>query len=76
VPATRTEFWIKKIQGNRERDFRDREKLLADGWRILTIWECALKGKHKRPLTDIAEEVAEWILRRDADVPQLIIRHI
>jgi DNA mismatch endonuclease (patch repair protein) len=49
--------------------------LLSDGWRILTIWECALKGKHKRPLEDIIETVAQWILAADPSVPQLVVRH-
>lgn len=76
VPATRTEFWMKKIQGNRERDFRDQAKLLTEGWRILTIWECALKGKHKRSPVEIAVQVADWILAPDPAVPHLIIRHL
>lgn len=75
VPATRTEFWMNKIQSNRERDYRDVEKLLADRWRVLTIWECALKGKHRRPVADIVNEVAAWILAEDPEVPQLVIRH-
>jgi DNA mismatch endonuclease (patch repair protein) len=65
-----------KIQGNRDRDFRDEAKLLAAGWRVLTIWECALKGKQKRLTADVAEQVAAWILAPDAEVPLLNIRHI
>jgi DNA mismatch endonuclease (patch repair protein) len=75
LPATRTDFWLGKIQGNRDRDFRDQARLQSDGWRILTIWECALKGRHKRPLDDIIETVAQWILAVDPSVPQLVVRH-
>lgn len=76
VPATRTDFWMGKIQGNRERDFRDQSRLLSDGWRILTIWECSLKGRHKRPLDEIIETVSQWILAADPSVPQLVVRHV
>lgn len=75
VPATRTEFWMEKIQSNRERDFRDEEALIASGWRVLTIWECALKGKQKRSTEAIVEEAATWILSLDPAAPQLVIRH-
>lgn len=75
-PGTRTEFWMGKIQGNRERDFRNEAKLLEDGWRVLTIWECALKGKQKRTLTAIAEQAGSWILGRDAEALHLVIRHV
>lgn len=45
VPATRTEWWLDKINGNKKRD-SENEKLLTDmGWRVITIWECELKPK-------------------------------
>jgi DNA mismatch endonuclease (patch repair protein) len=75
VPATRTEFWLTKIQANRNRDYRDESKLLASGWRVLTIWECALKGRLKQPASEVASQAATWILAADPIVPQLNIRH-
>lgn len=44
LPATRTEFWNTKISINRARDARACEALRAQGWRVLIIWECCLKG--------------------------------
>jgi DNA mismatch endonuclease (patch repair protein) len=76
VPATRTQFWVEKIQANCDRDDRDVAKLLAAGWRILTVWECALKGKQKRSTTDIVDQIARWILEPDPDMPRLDIRHL
>jgi DNA mismatch endonuclease (patch repair protein) len=75
VPATRTEFWMQKIQSNRDRDIRDEAKLLAAGWRILTVWECAIKGKEKRPVNDVVAQATEWILKADAKQTHLNIRH-
>jgi DNA mismatch endonuclease (patch repair protein) len=65
-----------KIQANRDRDYRAEGKLLADGWRVLTIWECALKGKQKRAEADVVAQIAEWILDSDPEVPHLNILHL
>lgn len=43
IPRTRTEFWSKKIERNKERDERAKEALRRMGWNVLTIWECQLK---------------------------------
>jgi DNA mismatch endonuclease (patch repair protein) len=37
-------FWTKKIAANQARDRRTQESLRADGWSVLTIWECELKN--------------------------------
>ena len=61
MPKSKTEFWTDKIGGNIERDKRKMQTLLDEGWRVLIVWECAVKGKQERiPLTaDLAEK---WIL--------------
>lgn len=43
VPKTRTDFWLNKIEGNKERDAASEKKLLELGWRAITVWECNLK---------------------------------
>lgn len=40
TPKTRTEFWKRKFEANVERDRRNIEVLVADGWRVLIVWEC------------------------------------
>lgn len=75
VPSTRTDFWLSKIQGNRDRDYRDATNLLTTGWRVLTIWECALKGRYRRSAPEVVEQIAQWILTADPAVPRLDIRH-
>ncbi|SFL20343.1 very short patch repair endonuclease [Lysobacter sp. cf310] len=49
MPATRAEFWRTKIAANQERDARSYEALLDTGWRVLTIWECSLRGPNRWP---------------------------
>jgi DNA mismatch endonuclease (patch repair protein) len=61
MPATRAEFWAKKISGNRERDFRTAKALRLAGWRLLTVWECSLKGPARRPLAEVVEYCAAFI---------------
>lgn len=48
LPKSRAEFWAAKIGDNRARDERNQAQLLLDGWRVVVIWECALKV-HKEP---------------------------
>lgn len=42
-PKANAVYWRAKIGRNRERDRRAAEALAADGWRVLTLWECDLK---------------------------------
>ena len=60
-PATRPEFWREKISDNRERDKRDICRLKNLGWRVLVIWECAVKTAPKTGVVDTLEAVVEWL---------------
>lgn len=42
-PATHQDFWNAKIDGNVQRDRRDRARLRALGWRTIVIWQCNLE---------------------------------
>ncbi|KTH36475.1 very short patch repair endonuclease [Klebsiella aerogenes] len=61
VPATRTDFWLKKIGANVQRDRRDLAMLLAQGWRVLIVWECALRGRQKLSDDALCDRLEEWI---------------
>ena len=61
APTTRTAFWLEKIGKNVQRDARDCEKLQALGWRVLIVWECALRGREKLDDEALSERVSEWI---------------
>ncbi|EET5257856.1 very short patch repair endonuclease [Escherichia coli] len=61
VPATRTEFWLEKIGKNVERDRRDISRLQELGWRVLIVWECALRGREKLTDEALSERLEEWI---------------
>lgn len=42
VPKSRRDFWIPKLEGNRQRDARKNGALRRRGWGVLTVWECQL----------------------------------
>ncbi len=70
-PGSRVEFWQEKIGRNVSRDQAAVEALLSVGWRVLTIWECALKGRARRPLADVLDNAAAWL---SSGAPQGTIR--
>ena len=43
VPKSNTEFWVNKIETNKRRDTLTQQKLLAAGWRVITVWECEIR---------------------------------
>ena len=47
VPKTNTEFWVKKITRNIERDKEEQQQLARMGWHCITVWECELKGEKR-----------------------------
>lgn len=62
MPSTNRDFWEKKLTGNRKRDQKNTDKLLADGWNILTIWECAVRGADALDhLEQNMDAVVDWI---------------
>ena len=40
IPATRRDYWVAKLQRNKDRDRRTRRTLSRLGWKVLTVWEC------------------------------------
>lgn len=45
TPSTRPEFWTTKFEANMARDEAVRSALLEAGWRVATVWECALRAE-------------------------------
>nr|WP_296720996.1 very short patch repair endonuclease [Erythrobacter sp.] len=60
-PQTRQEFWRAKIGRNVERDREVDVALDRAGWRVLTVWECALKGPGRIGAEAAVTRVAEWL---------------
>lgn len=60
TPATRSEFWQAKFAANVARDSSVRGALLDEGWRVATIWECALRKPEQ--VSVAADRLAEWLV--------------
>jgi DNA mismatch endonuclease, patch repair protein len=56
LPKTRLDFWVPKLEGNKQRDEANQAKLKELGWRWLVIWECELKD-----LRSVAKRVKRFL---------------
>lgn len=60
-PKQNIEFWREKLGKNLERDRRNQENLYRQGWRVCTIWECALRGRSALDTNQLLGEVSSWL---------------
>lgn len=60
-PKTRADWWRAKLMGNVEKDKENRQLLEQDRWRVLTIWECALKGRTRLSTEEVLDKASAWI---------------
>lgn len=42
LPKSKLDFWMAKLEANRQRDLIHQRQLSDLGWRVLVIWECEL----------------------------------
>lgn len=42
IPRHNRDYWIDKFEKNVDRDRRNQERLIADGWDSIVIWECEI----------------------------------
>ena len=57
VPKTRTKWWLNKIGMNKANDAKAVRALKKDGWKVITVWECALKPAKQ-------EKTLHWVLQK------------
>lgn len=70
LPKSNRDFWSEKIANNTRRDSTHLARLRADGWRVATIWQCALLGKNSLGPALVAEHIYSWL---QTAVDQLVI---
>lgn len=61
-PTSNTEFWIAKLDRNRERDAAAEMALKLNGWRVLVLWQCQLKD-----LEALQQSLTEFLNRPQVD---------
>ncbi|RKR43610.1 T/G mismatch-specific endonuclease [Paraburkholderia sp. BL17N1] len=42
LPKSRQEFWLPKLEANRQRDTKNERSLQDANWSVLIVWECEL----------------------------------
>jgi DNA mismatch endonuclease, patch repair protein len=66
-PSTRRRFWRNKILANRRRDLQVTQLLQDSGWRVATVWECALRGRTSWKPDALVRTLAAWLKGRSTD---------
>jgi DNA mismatch endonuclease (patch repair protein) len=61
MPKSRRDFWQQKISRNSERDAAQLRTLAVSGWRVATIWECALMGRTRLHIDEVGEICGAWL---------------
>ena len=56
IPKSNTDFWVKKVERNQERDQEVWRQLEAKGWSVVIVWECELEKKRFDETIDRVEK--------------------
>ena len=66
IPASRSGFWQTKFDTNVARDSAVRKKLREDGWRLATVWECALRRPEQVEAS--TESLSIWLRSEELQI--------
>lgn len=64
LPATRRDFWREKLMHNAARDRKVIDALATLGWRVLIVWECAIRDVVRR--ASLSSDLDAWICSGDS----------
>jgi DNA mismatch endonuclease (patch repair protein) len=73
LPKSNRRFWNAKIKANMACDARNLAECRRLGWRVLVVWECALRGRGRWSLLALGEEICRWLT---LDFRRVTIRNI
>lgn len=59
LPSSNQEFWFEKLRRNVERDRESISALVDAGWRVLTIWECAVRDSNA--VQTLSTRILTWL---------------
>ena len=60
-PKTREEFWREKILSNKERDRKNIQLLIHEGWRVCIVWECSIRKQQNEDIREKFANLITWI---------------
>lgn len=52
TPVSNESFWQKKFLANVQRDQKNISLLIEQGWRVILVWECALRGESRKTVLE------------------------
>lgn len=61
LPKGNAEFWAAKIGRTQARDLENIESCQTLGWRVLTVWECTMRGRTALEPDILIDEVGRWL---------------
>jgi DNA mismatch endonuclease, patch repair protein len=61
MPETRRDYWQPKLDRTVERDRDAASELRTRGWRIVTVWECAVRGRTRLVLDDVIAKIERFV---------------
>jgi DNA mismatch endonuclease (patch repair protein) len=56
MPKSRLDFWLPKLNRNKERDAETQALLEEQGWKFMVVWECQLKNTQ-----ELASQIVEFL---------------
>ena len=66
LPTSNARFWKEKLQKNVTRDRKQVKDLIALGWRVLVIWECAVRDSVEKSRQSLFQTSYDWIVNYDS----------
>ena len=73
IPKSNTDFWVRKIRRNQERDRVVQQKLAAMGWHSITVWECELKPAVREKTLESLTYTLNRIFLQDHSVRRYVL---
>lgn len=61
LPETNQNFWIEKMERNKDRDNQNISKLQEKGWNVIIVWQCEIGNIKNREirLNQLLKEISE-----------------
>ncbi|PSU31841.1 very short patch repair endonuclease [Photobacterium lutimaris] len=61
-PKKNKKFWLAKFRANRLRDKLSTHWLKAHGWRVLVVWECAIRKPADYDIDQLLDFITCWLV--------------
>ena len=70
LPRSNSDFWLKKVLRNKQRDIDEQRRLAEMGWHCITVWECELRSAVCQQTLEALEFTLNRIFLSDRSLPK------